>query len=383
MDFKQDNQKWGSGDLTGKTGKLTVEPGPTAMPSGGDLEGYTLSALRNAALGGDTQAQAELSRRYLNGVGGAIANTATARDWAQRGADAGDPLCSAFLAVCQYNLKEYQASLDASELALTKCLPMDRPVDSILNALLNISSISAKAQAKLAAPAYGKQERQLRDNLAKARTELDNAKAYQKHSTVGLPQLLWGLLFIAAAAAVFFLWHPAAQANFHPDEDIYMIIGVVIAIVGWILLHSFWGGIICGVIVTLILTYGLEYLVNLPNCLPILRMAVVAVCGVIGLVKAFKGISQQAAYRAYMARAAKARAQLLQLESKVDACYGELIDYFDQRYALMARIMEAMPDSIRQELGENFVSYANRHLSAGQALNKEHANWRSEAKIAA
>ena len=380
MEFKQENQKWGTDDITGKTGKLKAEPAPAAILPGSDLEGYTLSALRSAAQGGNTQAQAELSRRYLNGVGGAIANAATAKEWAQRGADAGDPLCSASLAVCQYNLKEYQASLDASELALTQCLPMDQPVDSILNALLNISSISAKAQAKLAASAFGKQERRLRDNLAKARSELDNAMAYQRHATVGLPQLLWGLLFIAAAAAVFFLWHPAAQADFHPDEDIYMIIGVVIAIIGWILLQSFWGGIICGVIVALILTYGLEPLVNLPNFLPILRLAAVALCGIIGLIKAFKGASKQAAYRAFMARSSKAQSQLMQLQAKVSACYTELIDYFEKRYALMARIMEIMPDSIRQELGDSFVTYANRHLNEGQALSKEYASWRSESK---
>ena len=82
MDFKQDNQKWETDDITGKTGKLKADPGPAAMPSGGDLEGYTLSALRSAAQGGDTQAQAELSRRYLNGVGGAIANATTAKEWA-------------------------------------------------------------------------------------------------------------------------------------------------------------------------------------------------------------------------------------------------------------------------------------------------------------
>lgn len=383
MDFKQDNQKWETDHITGKTGKLKADPGPAAMPSGGDLEGYTLSALRSAAQGGDTQAQAELSRRYLNGVGGAIANAATAKEWAQRGSDAGDPLCSASLAICQYNMKEYQASLDTSEAALTQCLPMDRPVGTILNALLNISSISAKAQAKLPSSACPKQQRGLRDHLSKARAELDKATAYQKHASVGIPQLLWGLLFIAIAAAVFFLWHPPVQADFHPDEDVYMIVGVIIAIIGWILLQSFWGGIICGVIVALILTYGLEYLVNLPNFLPILRLAAVALCGILGLIKAFKGASKQAAYRSFMARSAKAQSQLVQLQAKVCACYEELIDYFEKRYALMAHIMETIPDSIRQELGESFVDYANQHLNESRALGKEYASWRSGAQKAA
>ena len=35
-------------------------------------------------------------------------------------------------------MKEYQASLDASETALTQCLPMDRSVGTILNALLKM-----------------------------------------------------------------------------------------------------------------------------------------------------------------------------------------------------------------------------------------------------
>ena len=107
MEFKQENQKWDTDDIAGKTGKLGADPGPAAILPGNDLEGYTLSALRSAAQGGDTQAQAELSRRYLNGVGGAIANATTAKEWAQRGADAGDPLCSASLAVCQYNPVSY------------------------------------------------------------------------------------------------------------------------------------------------------------------------------------------------------------------------------------------------------------------------------------
>ncbi len=383
MEFKQDKQKWDKEDIVGKAGKMPSSPSPAAAPSGSDLENQPLSELRSAAQGGNTQALAELSRRYLNGTGGAIANTAMARDLAQQGSKAGDPLCSAYLSVSQFNLQEYQAALDASELSLTQCLPMNRTVGTILDALLNITSVVPHAQSRLSAPAYGQQERKLRDNLSKAQADLDSAKSYQKHSGVGIPQLLWGLLFIAVAAVVFFLCHPPVMANFHPDEDIYLIIGVVIAIIGWIVLQSFWGGVVCGVIVTLLLTYGLESLVNLQNFLPIFRLALVALCGVIGIIKAFQGISKQAAYRALMARSAKARTQLTQLEAKVSACYDELIEYFDQRYALMARIMEVLPDELRQQLGDNFIRYANRHLDESRSLKKEYASWRSQSGQAA